>query len=309
LAIFAITLSGYGDGLRFFLTPDFTVLTNPMIWSAAFGQAFFSLSVGFGALITYGSYLNRETNIPRSSLIITVSDLFVAMLAGLTIFPIVFTFDLKPTMGSELAFSTLPRAFELMTYGQVLAVTFFLMLFFAALTSAIAMLEVNVAAFMGATKMSRRRTSLILTMLLLLVGLPAGLSYTPFNLSVGGVKILDFMDNTLGTYGLPITALLTTLTFTWFLKKEVLDIELKDAKRWGTFVYPVAKYFVPPVLIIATALKFILNFDVGAMHFVPGVEFIGSLAGGIGALIILGCLFVLGVIIFKYRQRRGKLPE
>lgn len=305
LAIFATTLAGFGEGLNFFLTPDFTVLSNPMIWSAAFGQAFFSLSVGFGALITYGSYLDRDINIPRSSLIITLSDLMVAMLAGLIIFPIVFTFGLEPAMGSELAFSTLPKAFELMSYGQVLSVAFFLLLFFAALTSAIAMLEVNVAAVMDATKMSRKKTSIILTILLLFVGLPAALSYTSIGLNIAGVRILDLMDDTLGTYGLPITALITSLVFAWFLKKKALDAELEGSKPWITFVYMTTKYVIPVALIVTISAKLLLSYDIGAWHFVPGVKLIGGFAEGLGILVILGVMLGVSFYIMKRFERRN----
>lgn len=107
LALFSTTLQGFSAGMRFLFTPDFKVLNNPMIWSAAFGQAFFSLSVGVGILITYGSYLDAKTDIPRSSMVIAASDLMVSMLAGLIIFPLVFTFGLEPTIGAQLAFSTL----------------------------------------------------------------------------------------------------------------------------------------------------------------------------------------------------------
>jgi len=306
LAIFATTLAGFGEGLNFFLTPDFSVLSNPMIWSAAFGQAFFSLSVGFGALITYGSYLEKDIKIPRSSLIITLSDLMVAMLAGLIIFPIVFTFSLEPAMGTELAFSTLPKAFELMSYGQVLSIAFFLLLFFAALTSAIAMLEVNVAAVMHATKMSRKKTSFILTILLLFIGLPAVLSYTPLGLNIAGVRILDAMDDTLGTFGLPITALITALIFTWFLKREVLNAELEGSKHWVEFVYIASKYVIPVILIVTMSAKILSSYDIGAWHFVPGVEFIGSLSSGIGMIVILGCLLGFGIFISKYFNQ-GKM--
>jgi len=119
LAIFCMTLTGFGDGIDFFFTPNFSVLSNPMIWSAAFGQAFFSLSVGFGVLLTYGGYLEKNINIVHSSLIITVADISVAFLAGLIIFPIVFTFNLAPGMGAELAFSTLPLA----SYGKNIVFT------------------------------------------------------------------------------------------------------------------------------------------------------------------------------------------
>ena len=309
LAIFATTLSGFGEGLSFFLTPDFTVLSDPIIWSAAFGQAFFSLSVGFGVLITYGSYLDKKIKIPSSALIITLSDLMVAMLAGLIIFPIVFTFGLTPAMGSELAFSTLPRAFELISYGQILSVSFFLLLFFAALTSAIAMLEVNVATVMDATNMSRRKTSFILTILLLFIGLPAALSYTSVNLSFGGFRILDLMDYTLGTYGLLITALLTTLIFTWFLKKKMLDAELEGSYRWVKFVYPATKFIIPAVLIVIISAKLLLNFNIGAIGFIPDAEFIGNYAEGITSLLIIIVCLIIGWFIYYNNQKRKKIKS
>jgi neurotransmitter:Na+ symporter, NSS family len=250
LAVFSTTLSGFGSGLDFFFSPDFSVLSNPLIWIAAFGQAFFSLSVGFGVLITYGSYLDKKTNIPRSSLIITFFDLMVAMLAGIIIFPIVFTFNLEATMGSELAFSTLPIAFGLMPYGQFLAILFFLVLFFAALTSSIGMLEVNVSTIMDFKNFSRKKTCFILTCALLLVGLPAALSYSSFNLNVAGVKVLDILDEILGTMGLPIMALFIAIVFTWFLDKKVLASEISDSPRWQFVVFTATKYIIPAVLII-----------------------------------------------------------
>ena len=255
LAIFSTTLSGFGSGINFLFSPDFSVLTDPLLWSAAFGQAFFSLSVGFGVLITYGSYLDKKTNIPRSSLIITFSDLMVAMLAGIIIFPVVFTFNLETTMGSELAFSTLPIAFNLMPYGQIFAIFFFLLLFVAALTSAIAMLEVNVSVVMENKKMSRRKTSLILTCLLFLVGLPAALSYTAVDLNVLGMKVLDLMDESLGNMGLPIMALFIAIVFTWFMDKRLLANEISDSEHWRSAVFVSARYVSPAVLILVMISK------------------------------------------------------
>jgi len=259
LAIFAFTLDGFNEGVSFLFAPDFSVLSNPLLWGAAFGQSFFSLSVGFGVLITYGSYLDKGINIPRSSLIVTLADLLVAMLAGLTIFPIVFTFGLQPGMGAELAFSTLPRAFDMIAYGRFLAVLFFLLLFFAALTSAIGMLEVGVSAFTDVFKLSRRKTSLILMLLIMLIGLPAALSYTSMNLSLGGVRVLDLMDDSLGTYGLLLTAFITAVVFAWFLDKRILIDELKDSKRLTSVVYPAVKYFIPVILVITLLSKIIFK--------------------------------------------------
>lgn len=308
LAIFATTLAGFSDGVSFFLTPDFSVLSNPIIWSAAFGQAFFSLSVGFGTLITYGGYLKKDVKIPRSSLLITCSDLGIALLAGLIIFPIVFTFGLQPTMGSELAFSTLPKAFEFMAYGQVLALAFFLLLFFAALTSAISMLEVNVASIMALTKFSRKKTSMILTILLILVGLPAALSYTSLNLSVGDVKILDFMDETLGTYGLPITALFTAVIFTWFAQKKILETELDDSKKWIKIVYPLTKYVIPLILLITLGAGLLLHVDIGAWRIAPSFRFIGPVAEGIGMVLLLGSVLGISLFLMNYFKRKN-LPS
>jgi NSS family neurotransmitter:Na+ symporter len=111
--------------MRFFLTPDFSVLLRTDLWVAAFGQAFFSLSVGEGILLTYGSYMAKDQVIPKAAFIITLADLFVALLAGAVIFPIVFTYGLSPTVGAGLAFTTLPIAFSLMPAGQFFAIAVF----------------------------------------------------------------------------------------------------------------------------------------------------------------------------------------
>jgi neurotransmitter:Na+ symporter, NSS family len=302
LAIFCMTLSGFGEGIDFFSTPDFSVLSNPMIWSAAFGQAFFSLSVGFGVLLTYGGYLEKNTNIVHSSLIITVADISVAFLAGLIIFPIVFTFNLAPGMGAELAFSTLPLAFSLLAYGQVLAIAFFLLLFFAALTSSIGMLEVSVAAVMEKTSFSRRKTSFLLTLLLLLVGLPAALSYTSMNLSFFGARILDLLDETLGTIGLPITALLTTLVFTWSLQKKVFAEELIGSKWWTTLVLYMTKYIIPIVLLATTVSQLMLNIDFAGWSLVRNVQLLRGAVSGVLGLVLLGG--ALGILLFIERNLR-----
>lgn len=299
LALFCTTLDGFGKGMAFFLTPDFSVLSNPLIWAAAFGQAFFSLSVGSGILLTYGTYLDKDTNIVQSSLIITFADLAVAFLAGLIIFPIVFTFGLSPGMGAELAFITLPMAFSLLGYGQILAIAFFLLLFFAALTSSISMLEVGVASVMEKTSFSRRKTSLILTVLLILVGLPAALSYSSVNLTIFGAKILDVLDETLGTIGLPITALLITIVFTWFINKKIFIEELQTSKNWTNLVIYTTKYIIPVILIVTTVSQLMLAVDIGGWQLVGEGRIIKGLASGSLGFIVLG--FMLGILLFIER--------
>ncbi|MCR3883661.1 sodium-dependent transporter [Methanotrichaceae archaeon M04Ac] len=250
LFAFSSTLPGFGDGIRFLFTPDFSVLADPLLWGAAFGQAFFSLSVGYGILLTYGDYLDEDVKLFSSSLIITIADLTVAILAGMVIFPVVFTYGLEPSAGAELAFTTLPRAFEVMPYGQVFAVAFFALLFFAAMTSAVSMLEVSAASASRAFNVSRRGVSLVLTAAVIGLGLPSALSYSAADLRFQGIRILDIMDETVGGFGLVLTATLIAVTFTWLLDDELLRREIGRGSR---LILPMVKYAVPAVLALTLA--------------------------------------------------------
>lgn len=250
LAIYVTTLPGFEAGMRFFLTPDLSVLGDPIVWSAAFGQVFFSFSVGMGIMLTYGSYLGADANVPKSALMIAVADIVGAMLAGVIIFGIVFTFDVEPTAGAELAFVTLPTAFEAMPFGPVIAAGFFGLLFFAAIASAVSMLEVGVAGVMRTTEWSRRRTSIAMTTLILVAGLPSALSYSTVGFSVFGRPFLDVLDVSVGNYGLPLAAIAIVAVFAWGQDEAVLREQLGD-----TVVLPIVKYAVPVVLIGVTVLS------------------------------------------------------
>jgi len=257
LVLFSITLPGFHPGMSFFLSPDFSMLARPGVWSAALGQAFFSLSVGMGILITYGAYLDDETDILQSALVITIADLAVAMLAGASIFSLVFTFGLEPTAGSELAFTTLPGGFELMPHGRAFAAAFFALLFSAALTSAISMLEVNVAAIMGETSMSRTKASILLTMALILIGLPSCLSYSSVDLNLVGLKILDLMDETVGTIGLPVAAFLVAFVFRWYTDSDILSHQVHITESRLRLLFLLTKYAIPVALLIVIVSRFV----------------------------------------------------
>jgi len=256
LVLFSISLPGFYPGMDFYLRPDYSMLSRPGIWSAATGQAFFSLSVGMGILITYGAYMEDDVDIAQSALIITISDLLAAMLAGMAIFSLVFTFGLEPAAGAELAFTTLPRAFELMPYGRVFSVLFFALLFSAALTSAISMMEMNVAAIMGQTKSSRKRASILLMILLVCIGTPSALSYSSLDLRFLGSRILDLMDLSVGTIGLPIAALLVAITFRWFIAEDILAGQTNLSDRWLRIVSALTKYVIPIALLAITVAIF-----------------------------------------------------
>ena len=248
LAVYAFTLAEWGRAFAFLFTPDFSVLTDFGLWSAAIGQVFFSLSVGQGIMLTYGSYIDEETKILRSSVLVTVFDITAALLAGLVIFPIVFSFGLQPTLGTELAFTTLPTAFDSMAFGRPVGVAFFGLLFFAALSSSVALLEVGVSATTNTTRLGRRRATVLLSGGILVIGVPSALSYSPVRLFVFGKPFLDIIDESVGTYALPVSALLIVLVFVWATDIEAVRDELGR-------LYPVLKYAVPTVLFVVTVAK------------------------------------------------------
>lgn len=302
LAVYGAFLPGFPRAMEFLFTPDFSVLSNPLIWSAAFGQAFFSLSVGQGILLTYGSYVSRDQGLPGAAAMITITDVAVAILAGVVIFPLVFSFGLTPAMGAELAFSTLPKAFAAMPAGYFFAIAFFLVLFFAALTSSISMLEVSVASIREALDWSRTKTVALLTGLVLIVGLPSALSYSGISLSFAGMRILDLMDETVGTLGLPVTAMLVAVAFTWFIPKRMLEDEIGGKHLLVSFIYPVCKFVIPTVLFTTTAARLLTGFDFPGTRIYPGSEFIGSLLQVEGTAVIFMGLLVLILVLCWFRK-------
>lgn len=246
MALYSTTLPGFRDGVRFFLTPDPRSLLDGEIWAAAFGQAFFSLGVGQGILLTYGTYLKRDVEIRKASITVALLDILASTLAGFVIFPLVFSFGLEPAAGPELAFVSLPRAFEGMPSGRILGASFFALLFSAALTSSVSLLEVSTAAVTSTKGLSRRRAGLGLTSVVLFLGLPSALSYSPLDLMVYGNRFLDLMDMLAGTFGLLITALLISVAFTWALSRELIPEEVSASR----LTYSAARYAVPLVLAI-----------------------------------------------------------
>ncbi len=248
MAVFVATLPGFAAGIAYYLTPDFSVLSDPSLWISAVGQSFYTLSIGMGILITYGAYLGREENLLESSLIISVADLAISLLSGLVIFPIVFSFGLTPALGAELAFSTLPKGFAVMPSGHLFATGFFLLLFLTALLSSVSMLEVVVAAVMGRTAWPRERVCAVLTIAVVLLGLPAALSYTGLNLTFAGERVLDLMDDITGTFCITITGILTSLAFSWFVDRRIIVSEIRSESRVVCLIVPLCRYVLPLIL-------------------------------------------------------------
>lgn len=209
LLIYAVQTQGAKGGIDFLMRPRWQDL-SPIAVLDALGQALFSLSLGMGAMITYGSYLGKETNLVRSAFWVAGGDTLVAILAGFVVFPLVFTFNLEPTGGPGLLFRTLPVAFGQLPAGQLVALAFFLLLGFAALTSSISLLEVVSAYFIDEHGWSRKQASWILGGIIFLLGIP----------SAFWERFFGLMDGLATNYLLPIGAFLIALFAGWVLSHK-----------------------------------------------------------------------------------------
>ena len=254
LAIRSVTLDGALEGVWWLLRPDFEMLSLGLVLGAL-GQVFFSLSLGMGALITYGSYLSDKENIPQSAMIISFSDLAIAIVAGLIIIPAVFSFGLEPTMGPPLIFLTLPLVFGALPLGSFFGGLFFLLLSIAAITSAISLLEVTVAYFIEAKLWRRKKASFIAGCIVFVLGIPSSLSRGLLSEQlILGMPFLDFMDSLSSKLLLPLAGLLTALFIGWvWTPKESLHEIKKEGsiftleKPWALavkFLLPVALLYI-----------------------------------------------------------------
>jgi len=234
LIIRGITLENGTAGVRFLLSPDFSKLTTEAVL-IALGHAFFTLSLGMGAMITYGSYMKKDQNIFTSSLAITFLDTLIAIMAGLAIFPAVFAEGFEPTKGAGLVFLVLPAVFSKIPLGTLWATLFFLLLMVAALTSGISLLEVVTAYFVDERKWSRTRATLIFGGVIFLIGIPCALS--PDKDIVGWTR-LPWLQNILANaFDIKLGCFLDvmdTAASNWLLPLGGLFIALFVGWIWGT---------------------------------------------------------------------------
>ncbi len=224
LAVRSLTLEGSAEGVRFLLHPDFSKITGQTML-AALGQAFFSLSLGMGCIITYGSYINKKENLFKISFMSAAADTGFAILAGLAVMPAVFAFGISPGQGPSLVFITLPQIFAQMPLGGIVSVAFFFILLIAAITSAISLLEVVVAYFTEELKMSRKVAVIVTFIIIGFFGTFSSLSQGVLKEStVFGKTFFDLFDYTSSNILLPVGGLLVVLFVGWRMKKaDVLD--------------------------------------------------------------------------------------
>lgn len=219
IAVYSLTLPGADAGVGYLFHPDFSKIDGKAC-AAALGQAFFSLSLGFGTILTYGSYVSKKENIMFQSTATAVSDLMFAMIAGTAIMPAVFAFGLNPQSGPGLVFETLPYVFSQMPAGGFIAILFFVALIVAAVTSSISMFEVAAAYLIEEKNMSRVAACSLIFAICWVFGAFCSLSFGPMSdILIFGRTIFDFFDNLSSNILMTLGSLMTVLFVGWRLKK------------------------------------------------------------------------------------------
>ncbi len=257
LCIRSVTLPGSREGLAFLFRPDFSKLTADAVLSAL-GQAFFSLSLGMGTLITYGSYIGKNNNLTGTVIQVSAADTIIAVMAGIAIFPAVFAFGIDPAEGPGLVFITLPGIFQQMHGGYFFALIFFILLAVAALTSSISILEVVVAYLIEELNLARRKATILAGVMITILGVFCTLSFGVLSeVTIFGMVIFDLMDFTSSNILLPLGGLFIVLFIGWYLGAGPARREISNdgALRLGYF--PVFMFLVKFIAPFAIALVFI----------------------------------------------------
>ena len=257
MCVKSLTLPGAGQGVEFLFRPDFSKITGKTVLMAL-GQAFFSLSIGMGTLITYGSYIQKDNKLGNTAVEVSMIDLLIAVLAGIAIFPAVFAFGISPSSGESLTFIVLPGIFQQMTGGMIFAFTFFFLLAIAALTSTISVLEVIVAYFSEQLNMSRRTAVIIATISMFILGISASLSWGVMSeVKVFGLNIFDLFNFTTANILLPVGGLLIVAFLGWFYPGRDVKDELTNGGTVNARYYSLFRYIIRFVAPLAIALVFL----------------------------------------------------
>ena len=254
LCCITLSLPSAGEGVRFFLTPDFTKIT-PSVVVCALGQAFFSLSLGMGILITYSSYYPADTKLTRTSVIVSLMSLLVAVLMGLIIFPAVKSFglDKESLQGATLVFVTLPKIFANLPFPRLWSALFFVLLLVAALTSTISIAEVSVAMLRDRFRMSRTKSVFVILGSLMIFNTLCSLSFGSLaDFRIFGQTIFDFLDNLTTNILLPLVSLGVCIYMGWFAPKGLLGDQLSNNGTLRSRITPAVMFiirYVAPLLI------------------------------------------------------------
>jgi NSS family neurotransmitter:Na+ symporter len=274
LVICSVTLPGAGDGIRFMLVPDFSKVTSGIILQAM-GQAFFSLSLAMGCLCTYASYFGSNTKLATTAINVSVIDTIVAVIAGFIIFPSIFNIGINPNeveAGASLTFISLPNVFQ-KAFGNgsflaaIFSMTFYFLLFVAALTSAVSLHEVATAYMTEEFKMSRKAGATIVTITITILGTLCSLSFGPLDgVRLFGRNIFTLFDDFSGTILLPVGGLLTSIFAGWVLDQKLYRDELSNHGELKASYFKLLVFSLRYITPVAIGLVF-LN-QLGVINFI-----------------------------------------
>lgn len=260
MCLFTATLEGFGKGVRFIFYPDPSHF-HPSASIQALGLSFFTLSLGQGVMLTYGSYMRRSDDIPKTALIIAAMIIFVSLLAALMIFPIIFTFGFPAEGGAGLVFKTLPVLFAKLPGALFISTAFFILFVFTALTSAVALIEVVAANFTDLLGWSRQKAVLVVAVSSFIFGIPSALSQTQtlFGnwIAIYGKTFFETIDDIVSLWFLPIGGLMVAIFTGWFLDKEISHEEFDSGTtmRWMWRPWFFFMRWVAPVAIVFIILQ------------------------------------------------------
>lgn len=260
LCAYTITLDGVSEALQFLFTPDFSRFKTSSALEAL-GLSFFTLSLGQGIMLTYGSYMRRSEDIPKTSFIIGTMIILISLLAGLMIFPVIFTFGFTPEEGRGLVFKILPFLFAKLPGALIISTTFFVLFVFTALTSSIALVEVVIANFIDLMGWSRKKAVLVTGISVFIFGIPSALSNSNTLFAnwpaIYGKTFLATVDDLVSVWLLPIGGLMIAIYAGWFLDQSISEDEFQAGTSWKKLWRPWLFFvrWVAPIAILVIMLQ------------------------------------------------------
>lgn len=259
LMLFASTTPGWEQTKSFFFDVDWGRLADGRLWAFAFGQAFYTLAIGQGYLVTYGSFIPRKTHVPRACLVVAGTETSVALLAGWMIFPFVFSLGMEPAEGSQLAFVTMPQVFEDMRGGYWVGILFFGLFFTAAFSSSLAGLKVMIAAVAEEFNLSNVKAVTLVCIAMLVLGTASALSFTPLEWTIAGEPVLGVIDRVAGGNVIIFSGVLGAALFCWFIPPKRIRTVLGTQSRWWEWRIYLVGRFLPLLVILWIVVTYALN--------------------------------------------------
>lgn len=257
LCIRSVTLDGASEGLSFLFKPDFDKITSSVILSAL-GQTFFAMSIGMGCLITYSSYFAPDTNLQKTAIQVIGLNTLVAILAGIMIFPAVFSFGIEPTAGPELVFITLPNVFEQLPFGSVWSLVFFILLSLAALTSTISLHEVATAYVHEEYHMSRKKAAWFVSAGVSVIAIFCSLSFGVLKgYTIGGLIFFDAIDYLTAKIMMPLGGMFICIFVGRRIEKKILKEELTNKGTIPFYLFNTYAFFIKYIAPITIGIIFV----------------------------------------------------